>query len=211
MTSRGAATRAPSASTAASAMFATTRSAVGQRVGERVEQRAPRPRRRSPSAFASVASTDGSSMSTATTGPKPSRAAAIESTPEPQPTSSRLARGWSSRSSRQSRVVGCAPVPNARPGSITTASASPGGVLPRRPDPERADPDRAVELAPAILPAGLDLGRTARRKRAEHARGGLAVGGELDARPRPRPPRSPRARGRGTRARSSSAPSGGDA
>ena len=32
-----------------------------------------------------------------------------------------------------------------------------GRRLPRRPDPERADPDRPVELAPAVLPARLDV------------------------------------------------------
>ena len=54
-------------------------------------------------------------------------AAATERTPEPQPTSSRLVDSTSCRSSRQSRVVACAPVPNARPGSITTATTSAGG------------------------------------------------------------------------------------
>ena len=60
------------------------------------------------------------------TGAKPSFAAAIERTPEPQPTSSRPVGSTSCRSSRQSRVVACAPVPKARPGSITTAIASAG-------------------------------------------------------------------------------------
>ena len=139
-----------------------------------------RPRRRSRAAFARVDSTAGSSRSTPVTGPKPSFAAAIERTPEPQPTSSRLVRGRSSSSSRQSRVVGCAPVPKARPGSTTTASASAGGELPRRPDPQRADPNRAVELAPAVLPAGFDLDRVARRESAEDTLAGIPVGGQLE-------------------------------
>ena len=50
-------------------------------------------------------------------GPKPSLAAAIASTPEPQPRSANGPRrpvvGSASSSSRHSRVVGCAPVPNA--------------------------------------------------------------------------------------------------
>ncbi|HKS78776.1 MAG TPA: 50S ribosomal protein L11 methyltransferase, partial [Gaiellaceae bacterium] len=54
-------------------------------------------------------------------------AAATEMTPDPQPTSSRLVGSTSCRSSRQSLVVAWAPVPKARPGSITTAIASAGG------------------------------------------------------------------------------------
>ena len=78
-------------------------------------------------AFSRVASTAASSTSIAWIGAKPSFAAAIESTPEPQPTSSSEPRSdsWSSSSVR--RVVGCAPVPNARPGSMTTVSPTPGG------------------------------------------------------------------------------------
>ena len=87
------------------------------------------------------------------TGAKPSFAAATESTPEPQPTSSRLAGSTSCRSSRQSRVVACAPVPNARPGSITTATRTGRRLLPRRPDPQAADDDAVVEGAPPVLPA----------------------------------------------------------
>src|SRR5206468_8275038 len=79
-------------------------------------------------ALASVASTAAASTSTATTGAKPSLAAAIESTPEPQPTSRMLVGRTSCSSSRQSRVVGWAPVPKARPGSITTASTAGGGT-----------------------------------------------------------------------------------
>jgi hypothetical protein len=64
--------------------------------------------------------------------------AAIASTPEPQPTSSKEVGSSSLRSSRQSRVVGCDPVPNARPGSIVIASSScgacsQGGTIQMRP------------------------------------------------------------------------------
>src|SRR5881275_3734219 len=78
-------------------------------------------------ALARVVSSDTSSMSTACTGANPRFAPATERTPDPQPTSSRLVGSTACRSSRQSRVVACAPVPNARPGSITTATASGGG------------------------------------------------------------------------------------
>ena len=78
-------------------------------------------------AFSRAESSATSSRSTAVIGSKPSFAAAIESTPEPQPTSSRLAGSASCRKSRQRRVVACAPVPNARPGSITTGTRSAGG------------------------------------------------------------------------------------
>ncbi len=85
-----------------------------------------------------VVSIGTSSRSNAPTGAKPSFAAAIESTPDPQPTSTRLVGSTSWRSSRQSRVVGCAPVPNARPGSTTTGIVPPGasshgGPTQRRP------------------------------------------------------------------------------
>ena len=54
-------------------------------------------------------------------------------------------------SSSVSRVVGCAPVPKARPGSMTIGSAP--APLPRRADPEAADLDAVVELAPARPPS----------------------------------------------------------
>ena len=44
------------------------------------------------------------------------------------PTSSRLPRSTRARCSMHSRVVGCAPVPNARPGSTSTAGMSRGGT-----------------------------------------------------------------------------------
>ena len=77
-------------------------------------------------AFSSVASSAARSESTAVTGANPSRAAASASTPDPQPRSASEPRGSSpSSNSSDSRVVGCAPVPKARPGS-TTSSARPG-------------------------------------------------------------------------------------
>ena len=74
-----------------------------------------------------AASTAAGSTSTATTGAKPSTAAAIATTPEPQPISRMLCGSISATSSRHRRVVACAPVPNARPGSMTTGTTSPGG------------------------------------------------------------------------------------
>jgi len=79
-------------------------------------------------AFAAVASTASGSKSTATSGPWPSRAAAIESTPDPQPTSSREPGGSAASSSMQSCVVAWPPVPNAWPGSTTTVGRPAGGV-----------------------------------------------------------------------------------
>ena len=72
-------------------------------------------------------------------------------------------------------------MPNARPGSITTVSASAGGASqggPTQSVPIRTD---VVELAPAVLPAVLDLDDGGSGKLGENALGGLAVGGELDA------------------------------
>ena len=112
----------------------------------------------------SVASTAAGSSSTAITGPKPSFAAAIESTPEPQPTSSRLARlelQQQLEAEARRRVRAGAE----RAARVDDDRDRAGRrLLPRRPDPERADPDRPVELAPAILPARLDLLERARRR-----------------------------------------------
>ena len=63
-------------------------------------------------------------MSNACSGPNPSFTAAIESTPEPQPRSSAGPGSSSCSSASAARVEPCAPVPNARPGSITTAIGS---------------------------------------------------------------------------------------
>ena len=77
---------------------------------------------------ASVAVTAWGSWSIATIGPKPRRAAAIDSTPVPQPASSTGPRGTSAMSSSDVRVVGCWPVPNAMPGSMTTSSIPASGA-----------------------------------------------------------------------------------
>jgi hypothetical protein len=55
-----------------------------------------------------------------------------------------------------------------------------GRRLPRRPNPEKPDLHRVVELAPALFPAALDLDGLGVRERGEDALGGLAVGCELD-------------------------------
>jgi hypothetical protein len=52
--------------------------------------------------------------------------------------------------------------------------------LPRRSDPERADLDGVVELAPAVLPALGDLLDERSRELGDDPRGGLTVRGELD-------------------------------
>ncbi|HEV2903239.1 MAG TPA: hypothetical protein VGW30_08260 [Gaiellaceae bacterium] len=51
-------------------------------------------------------------------------------------------------------------------------------LLPGRPDPERPDPDRPVELAPPLLPAGLD--RPRRDLREELPEPCLSVGVRVD-------------------------------
>ena len=111
-------------------------------------------------AFRSVASTAGGSKSNAEHRAR-SRAcaAAIERTPEPQPTSSSAAALLPASSSRQSCVVGCAAGAERAARVDHDRDRVARRRLPRRPDPERADPDRLVELPPAVLPARLDLGR----------------------------------------------------
>ena len=121
--------RGASASTDSSEMFATHDVRARQAIVGVATRRDVERRRRSRAAFARVASIDGSSTSTAITGPKPSSAAAIESTPEPQPTSSeRLRLELLQQLRGRAASSGATPVPNARPGSITTASASAGGA-----------------------------------------------------------------------------------
>ena len=86
----------------------------------------------------------------ALTGEQPSLAAAIASTPEPHAEIEQRAAGGSpapgparASSSRHSRVVACAPVPKACPGSMTMSirPASRGGGAPWRADVE---PRRAI-------------------------------------------------------------------
>ena len=97
------------------------------RGGRRRDARRCRRRSRRPSPRATSTATGSESI--ATTGPNPSFAAATARTPEPQPASRRLAGSIRDSSSMQARVVGCAPVPNARPGSTTTAVSPAGGGI----------------------------------------------------------------------------------
>src|SRR5450830_1379705 len=70
------------------------------------------------------------SISVPTASLAPSNRAAIARIPEPQPKSSTLQsfRSWPSSHSRHSAVVGCVPVPNARPGSSSRFTASGSGA-----------------------------------------------------------------------------------
>ena len=186
-----------SASTRRSAMFATATSAAGRSSASDVERRGSTSTPFA-AAFAASPRPRSASTSTASTGAKPSFAAAIASTPEPQPTSSRLPRGSSSSSSRQSRVVGCAPVPNARPGSITTAIASAGGSS--HGGPTQSGPTRTgrwnvrQRSAQSSATSSARAPPNARQSRSSPA--GVGVGGELDAVRATRPPRSPPGRAR---------------
>ena len=149
-------------------------------------------------ALAFVASIACGSTSTACTGSNPSFAAAIASTPEPHPTSSRLPRGWSSSSSRQSRVVAWLPVPKARPGSITTAIASASGSS--HGGPTQSGPiltGRWNARQRSSQPSSTSFERAppnAAQSRSSPA--GVGVGGELDAAVLARPPRTPPERAR---------------
>ena len=129
-----------------------------------------RMRRASPLRFALalVASTAIGSMSSASTRPAPSRTAAIERIPDPEPTSSTRAAAVSvarrqrsamdSSAARHSRVVGWSPVPNAIPGSsaITTSPGSRWWSPPRRADHDpAADPHHREVRLPRVRPIGL--------------------------------------------------------
>ena len=115
-------------------------------------------------------------------GAKPSFAAAIERTPEPQPTSSTLPRSSlleqlqaELRRRMAAGAEGAARVDHDR-GRVLV------GSLPGRADPERADADRLVELAPAVLPVLLDVGggRAAERLPDPLLAGGVRVRRELE-------------------------------
>ena len=72
----------------------------------------------------------------------------------------RAASASVSSSSRHSRVVACAPVPNACAGSITSSTSAPSGCLPRRAHGEPlAEHERLVELLPALGPVVRQLAR----------------------------------------------------
>ena len=109
-------------------MFATATSAPRQRARPARRRAERRARRRSRAAFRAVASTACGSWSTRD-APARSRASPPRSRARPSRSRRRAGspRSSSPSSSRQSRVVGCAPVPNARPGSMTIAIAPAGG------------------------------------------------------------------------------------
>ena len=105
-------------------------------------------------------------------------------------------------SSRQSCVVGCAPVPKARPGSITTgdrarASAPPTAARPRAGRPRPGGGNRVHSLLPAVR-HGLDANVAEPRTQPVRSR---LVGerGELDVAAVARPPRTPPERARASR------------
>ncbi len=114
------------------------------------------------------------SLSRATTGANPSLAAAIASTPDPQPTSS------SEPAVERQQKLEAEPRRGVRAGAEGAARIDHdrervrGRGLPRRPQPERPDPHRPVEAPPPILPAGLDLvdhrALESRRQRARRRR-----------------------------------------
>ena len=107
----------------------------------------------------------------------------MASTPEPQPTSSRLPRSaCSASSSRQSRVVACAPVPKARPGSITTVSAPCGGGSHGGPIQSRPTATGRWNPRQRVGPVLRDVGRRDLAERPPEPRGAVRVrvGGELE-------------------------------
>src|SRR5688572_18942131 len=120
-----------SASSATARMLATTTGyvAAGSSSGAYTARRSPTPLR---SALSAVASSACGSLSTPTARRAPSFSAAIARMPLPQPKSSTSRSRSVSPSShcRHRDVVGCVPLPNARPGSrrITTPSAASAGV-----------------------------------------------------------------------------------
>ena len=138
------------------------------------------------------------------TGAKPSFAAAIESTPEPQPTSSRLARLQRLAAARgrggSSRARRCR---NARPGSITTGVASGGASSHGGPTQKAPDATPWWNSRQPVLPA-LPRRRPPRRRRTPTARARRRVG--VDGVRAVRAPRRPPGRARAVSASSSGSP-----
>ena len=159
--------RRPRAAAAARSRFAAT---TAPPAPARCAGRTAAPRSATPltAAFSRVASTAAGSKSSATTSDQPSCAATIASTPEPQPRSTNepAAPASSSSSSRHSRVVACAPVPNAcaRVDHDVERRSSPGGSHGGRTVSRVAEHQRPVELAPALGPVVGDLGRRSPRR-----------------------------------------------
>ena len=154
-------------STASSAMFATTTSRGGQLVGERVGDARLELDAVRGGVLARSTSTARGSTSTRDTGAKPSCAAAIASTPEPQPTSSRLparparraARGRAASSrARRCRTRGPG---RSRPRARPASGASHGG--PTQSGPTRTGRWNARQRSSQ---PSLDVGRRARRRSA---------------------------------------------
>ena len=116
---------------------------------------------------------------------RPARTRASPRRPRARPNRSPRRGGSLARGRREARcsarVVGCAPVPNARPGSTTTAVSPTGALDPRRTDPDAAGTHRPVELLPAIFPAGRDRLRARAGERAAERDlpGVVRVHGEL--------------------------------
>ena len=165
-----------------SVRFATTRSASGS--GRRAARRgiARRARRRSRRRSRASPRPRAASASTAATGAKPSAPRRSRARP------SRSRRRAARRAASSRQQLEAEPRRRVRAGAERAARVDHdrerGGRrrLPRRPDPERAHAHRPVELAPAVLPAGLDVGdRRAPGNAARTRSGGVAVRGELDA------------------------------
>ena len=124
--------------------------------------------------------------------------AAIESTPEPQPTSSRLPRvdRFEQLEAEPRRRVRARA--ERAPGSITTASASSGGAPARAGRSTSSRARRPVEAAPALGPVVRDVlaAHAAERLPEPLLAGAVGVGDELDAVVGVRAPRSPPGRAR---------------
>ena len=180
MTSSGAAIALPSAETAASAMFATTTSASGS--GSASASSSARLDRDAVAARVRARRLDGGLVQVDRDHRRRSRASPRRSRARPSRSRRRAGspRGRSSSSSRQSRVVGARRCRRRGPGRRRPRSRRPA-ASPTAGRPRAARSDRPVELAPAILPARLDLVPTRVREAPRaRARRGVAVGGELE-------------------------------
>ena len=164
-------------------MFATAIVGGGQRVvGAR--RAAPRPRRRSRAAFSRVASIDGASMSTPSTGREAEqRRGDREHAGAAADVEQRAALELLQQLRGRAASSGASPVPNARPGSITTASASAGGVShggPIQSGPTRTGWWNARQRS--SQPASTSVGARAAEEVPEPLLAGrVGVRGELDA------------------------------
>ena len=165
-------------STAASEMFAMARSAAGSSPA-RASTRCVSIATPFAAAFSRVTSTATSSRSTAMTGAKPSFAAAIEITPEPQPTSSSCAGSVLLQQLEAEPRRGMRSGPEC-PARVDHDGGAPAAAAPTAGRPRGRRPDRPVELAPARLPSRPRSGERGLGERRPHPLGCRAVGGELD-------------------------------